>query len=65
MHIGNENQKFIQGKQPINAYSIKIFLLWKCLLFMSAAYIQVHFRLDFTMEANSKNSDQNAPKGAV
>ena len=28
---------------------------------MSAAYIQVHFRLDFIMEANTMNSDQTAP----
>ena len=29
---------------------------------MSAAYIQVHFRLDLTMEANTMNPDQTAPK---
>ena len=28
---------------------------------MSAAYIQVHFRLDF-MEANTMNPNQTAPK---
>ena len=27
----------------------------------SAAYIQVHFRLDFIMEAKIMNSDQTAP----
>ena len=32
------------------------------LLFASAAYIQVHFRLDFLMEANIMNPDQTAPK---
>ena len=32
---------------------------------MSVAYIQVHFRLDFFMEANNMNHDQAAPKGAV
>ena len=31
---------------------------------MYAAFIQVHFRLDFCMEANMK-PDQTAPKGAV
>ena len=31
----------------------------------SAAYIQVHFRLDFFMEANTINPDQTAPNGAV
>ena len=31
----------------------------------SAAYIQMHFRLLFIMEANSMNPDQTAPKGAV
>ena len=28
---------------------------------MSAAYIQVHFRLDFFMEANNMNPDKTAP----
>ena len=28
---------------------------------MSSAYIQVHFRLDFIMEAGTMNSDQAAP----
>ena len=31
-----------------------------CIL-TSAAYIQVHFRLDFTMDANTINPDQTAP----
>ena len=30
---------------------------------MSAAYIQVHLRLDFFMEASNMNPDQTAPKG--
>ena len=30
-----------------------------------AAYIQVHFRLEFFMEANNMNPDQTAPKGSV
>ena len=42
------------------------FLSWKCcLLFAPAAYIQVHFRLDFFMEANNAIPDQTAPKVAV
>ena len=32
--------------------------------FMSAAYIQVHFRLDFYLEANTMNLDQTAPDEA-
>ena len=28
---------------------------------MSAAYIQVHFRLDLIMEANTMNCDQTVP----
>ena len=32
---------------------------------MSAAYIQVNFLLDFTMEANTMTPDQTAPNGAV
>ena len=31
----------------------------------SAAYIQVHFRLDFFMGANNMYHDQTAPLGAV
>ena len=31
----------------------------------SAASIQVHFTLDFIMEANNMNPDQTAPIGAV
>ena len=31
---------------------------------MSAAHIQVHFRLDFIMEANTMSPDQTAPKGS-
>ena len=35
----------------------------KCrLLFTSAAYIQIHLKLDFIMEANTMNPDQTAPK---
>ena len=41
------------------------FVLKNCMLLMSVAYIQVHFRLDFFMEANNMNHDQAAPKGAV
>ena len=33
--------------------------------FTSAAYIQVHFRLDFIMEANTLNPNQMAPLRAV
>ena len=34
-------------------------LFWKwCLLITSAAYIQVHFRLDLIMEANTVNTDK-------
>ena len=33
--------------------------------FTSAAYIQVHFRLDFIMEANTMDPDQTAPLGAA
>ena len=33
------------------------------LLFTSAAYVQVHFILEFVMEANNMNPDQTAPKG--
>ena len=49
---------------PKNASRALFFFVWKfCLLFMSAAYIQVHFRLDFFMEANNMNPDQTALLG--
>ena len=32
---------------PFDSYPVHVFLFWKCLLFTSAAYIQLHFRLDF------------------
>ena len=34
------------------------------MLFISAAFIKVHFRLDFFMEANNMNSNQTAPEVA-
>ena len=48
--------------------NITIYLTLICQqLFCSenAAYIQVHFRLYFFMEANNMNPDQAALKGAV
>ena len=41
------------------------FVLKMLSAFMSAAYIQVHFRLDSFIEANNMNPDQTAPLGAV
>ena len=38
-----------------------IFVLEQCLLFTSAAHIQVHFRLEFIIEANTMNPDQTVP----
>ena len=32
---------------------------------MSSAYIQVHFRLLFIEDANTKDRDQTAPKGRL
>ena len=54
------------SKYLINPYPAK----YMCpesggLLFMSAAYIQVHVSLDFIMEAHTMNTDQTAPEGAV
>ena len=49
-----------------NTYPTNIFLSWKlCLLFMPAAFFQVHIKLDFFMDANTMNPDQTAPFGAV
>ena len=41
-----------------------LFLVLK-MLYTSTEYIQVDFRLDFFMVANSMNPDQTAHKGAV
>ena len=47
---------------PNNRHVHQYFLSQKCfLLFTSAAYIQVHFRLDIIMEANTMNPGQTAP----
>ena len=42
----------------INPYLATVFFF---LLFTPAAYIYMHFRLDFIMEANNMNPDQTAP----
>ena len=42
-------------------FNLPIFFSLKlCLLFTSAAYIQVYFRLDFIMDANTMNPDHTA-----
>ena len=45
--------------------STQIFLIIKMSVFMSAAYIQVHFRLDLIIEASALNPDQTTPLAAV
>ena len=49
------------GALRVNQYRVKIC----CLLFTSAAYIQVQFRLDFIKEANTMNPNQTVPMGAT
>ena len=49
--------------EELNLYPASIFVLNMLSAFMSAAYIQVHFRGLFFMEANNMNPDQTAPKG--
>ena len=45
----------------INPYPATIFLSCKCcLLFTSAAYIYIHFRIDFITEAHNMDPDQIA-----
>ena len=60
---------FFLGALRVNYpnYSLTIippvfFVLKIHLLFISAAYIQVHLRQDFFMQANNLNSDQTAYK---
>ena len=45
-----------------DTFILPVFFVLKML---SAAYIQVHFRLDFFMVANTMNPDQIAHSGAV
>ena len=45
--------------------SLIFFCSENVLCFKSAAYIQVHFSLDFIMEENTMNPDQTTAKGAV
>ena len=49
----------------INTYPAPILSWIYHLLFMSVAYMQVHFRLDFIMEENTMNPYQTTSKGAV
>ena len=42
----------------LNTYPTTIFSVLKMLSAMSAAYIQVHFRLNIFIEANNMNPDQ-------
>ena len=46
---------------PINPFPATIFVL-KMSAFTSAAYLVMHFKLDFFMEANMMNPDQTVPK---
>ena len=62
------NSKFVNifAIQRINPYPPNIFFRPKNgLLFTSAAYIQVHFRLYLIMEGNTMNPDKTAPLGVV
>ena len=53
---------FLTHECSINPYPADInFVLKYCLLLSSAENIQMHFRLDFTMEANNVDPDQTAP----
>ena len=54
-------QKIISSHLPV---CFNHFVKKCCLLISSAAYIQMHSRNYFIMEANTMNSDQTA-KGAV
>ena len=57
LQIVNKN-----SQQEFNPYTAIKFLSPKCcLLFTSAAYIQVQYRLDSFMEVNSMNLDHTAP----
>ena len=42
--------------------NVVFFVLKMSVFFMSAAYLQVHFRLDLFMEANNITPDQTASK---
>ena len=48
-------------KMEINPYHTNCLIL----KMSSAAYIQVHFRLDFIMDPNAMHPDQTAPKYIV
>ena len=67
---GNLNHTFLflalpKCNQVFKHYPATIFVQEMSSTFMSAEYIQVHFRLDFLKEANNMNSDQTSPKGEV
>ena len=52
-------------EDPYILYHYFFVLNMSSLLFTSASYIQVHFRLDFFKETNNMNPDQSAPLRAV
>ena len=60
LNIQNEKMK---SYQPLACQYFVLKML--STFFSSAAYIQVHLRLGFIMEANNMNPDQTAPLGAV
>ena len=59
LNIQNEKMK---SYQPL---ACQYFVTKMLSAFLSAAYIQVHLRLGFILEANNMNPDQTAPLGAV
>ena len=53
-------------KYHFNPYPAEFFFPEYFICFLSVAFTQVKFRLDFfIMEANTMNPDQTAPMGAV
>ena len=64
--IDSRRQKSGKTFQLILTFIPPIFFLEKDVCFVtSAAYIQVHFRLDFIMEANTLNPVQTAPRSSL
>ena len=55
----------IFSDSPFNPYPANIFCPENVACFLCLLHIQVHFRLDFCMEANTMNPDQTDPLGGV
>ena len=59
------SRKYQSQKVWVHTSDFLFVLKMSSALYLFFTYIQVYFRIDFTMEANPMNPDKTDPKGAV